>query len=89
MYPEGPRYFQECRSLQKDSKIFFLSPPDEFMKMNNSSIKNILLYWRDVDSIMNRKRLEMEVEVEVEVEVLICIIIIVAKMRWFTVVDVE
>ena len=61
------------------------SPPDEFMKMNNSSIKNILLNWRDADSIMNRKRLE----VEVEVEVLICIIMIVAKMRWFTVVDVE
>ena len=53
-----------------------LSPPDEFMKMNNSSIKNILLNWRDADSIMNRKRLE----VEVEVEVLICIIIIVAKI---------
>ena len=53
-----------------------LSPPGEFMKMNDSSIKNILLNWRNVDSIMNRKRLE----VEVEVEVLICIIIIVAKI---------
>ena len=27
-----------------------MSPPDEFMKMNNSSIKNILLNWRDVDN---------------------------------------
>ena len=30
-----------------------LSPPDEFMKMSNSSIKNILLNWRDVYSIIS------------------------------------
>ncbi len=39
-----------------------LSPPDEFMKMNNSSIKNILLNWRDVDSIISNRLLIMVTE---------------------------